>query len=541
MPKTKTSNGQYLYATGMKNLQELSYESEDEDEGPIVRETRPKTSFGEIMGQARTCRDMVTEDKKRSNTTEEKESKRSDARADTSRSQVQASMSGAISLSRAQKAPRENDQYHPEDPLLERHISTIKDTNHLRYKRDQYSSVPLCQHLELFLDWNMDDPDNRKGSWILNIEKYEDPSPWAEHQHCAGVDVTKMADALAMRIIKKFTRLDNERVSRDFDRGIACRRPPAKQRLTRELCNMYSQIHRGKESKLVDEKEALRESLNAAERRRELAGESLLRAQKFCQTSGTAKPVNNDVPEARTKSSSASVSGSSPFTKKRKTPKQIAEEKVARNRKRKGLSEIARIRAEPIDRFKPTTVDERNARLAGVAQQVRHERAAETKKSPSVTKPSSKSKKSAVAIDPDEDVETIRRRRVTKKTTLPPAPMFSDSENEHREEEIVTKRNATTKSQSQQMSKPERALLKGIAKAEQEERERYARDEPEPLPTSEEKEAAFRAEIEAIGLAQLAAQKRKLSETEDDTASHVLPSSRLIKKAKKNSVAKEVV
>jgi len=88
------------------------------------------------------------------------------------------------------------------------------------------------------------------------------------------------------------------------------------------------------------------------------------------------------------------------------------------------------------------------------------------------------------------------------------------------------------------MSKPERALLKGIAKAEQEERERYAQDEPEPLPTSEEKEAAFRAEIEAIGLAQLAAQKRKLSETEDDTPSHVLPSSRLIKKAKKNSVAK---
>ncbi|KAI4913354.1 hypothetical protein J4E85_010808 [Alternaria conjuncta] len=537
----KTSNGQHLYITGMRNLQELAYESEDEDEKPIVRETRPKTSFQNIMAQARTCRDMVTEDRKRSNTAEGKRSEGSDVRADTPRSRMQASIPGAIGSSRAQKAPRENDQYHPEDPLLERHPFAGKEANHLQSKRDQYSSVPLCQHLELFLDWNMNDPDNRKGSWILNIERYEEPSPWAEHQHCAGVDVTKMADALAMRIIKKFTRLDNERVSRDFDRGISCRRPPAKQRLTRELCNMYSQIHRGKESKLVDEKEALRESLNAAERRRELAGESLLRAQKSRQSGGAAKPVNNDVSEGRNKSSSASVSGSSPYVKKRKTPKQIAEEKVARNRKRKGLSEIARIRAEPVDRFKPTTVDERNARLVGVAQQVRHERAAETKKSPSVTKPSSKSKNSAVAIDPDEDAKTNSRRRVTKKTTLPPAPMFSDSEHEPSEGEIATKRNATTKSQSQQMSKPERALLKGRAKAEQEERETYAQDEPEPLPTSEEKEAAFRAEIEAIGLAQLAAQKRKLSEVEEDTPSHVLPSSRLIKKAKKNSVAREVV
>ncbi|KAI4640766.1 hypothetical protein J4E93_008358 [Alternaria ventricosa] len=539
MPKTKTSNGQYLYATGMNNLQELSYESADEQ--PIVRETGPKTSFEEIMAQAKTSRDMVTEDRKKANTAEKKKSEGSNARADTPRSQVQASMPGAIGLSRAQKAPRENDQYHPEEPLLERHSFAVKDTNHLRYNRDQYSSVPMCQHLELFLDWNMDDPDNRKGSWILNIEKYEDPSPWAEHQHCAGVDVTKMADALAMRIIKKFTRLDNERVSRDFDRGISCRRPPAKQRLTRELCNMYSQIHRGKESKLVDEKEALRESLDAAERRKELAGESLLRAQKSRQTSGAAKPVNNDVSNGRNKSSSASLSVSSPSTKKRKTPKQIAEEKVARNRKRKGLSEIARIRAEPVDRFKPTTVDERDARLAGVAQQVRHERAAETKKSPSVTKPPSKSKKSAVAINPDEDAETISRRRVTKKTTLPPVPMFSDSENEHSGGEIATKNDGTTKSRSQHMSKSERALLKGIAKAEQEERERYTQDEPEPLTTSEEKEAAFRAEIEAIGLAQLAAQKRKLSETEDATPSHVLPSSRPIKKAKKNSVTKEIV
>jgi len=399
----------------MKNLQELAYESESEDEESIVREIRPKTSFGDIMTQARTCRDMVTEDRKRANTAEEKEPELSDSRADTPRSRLQASMPGAIGLSRAQKAPRENDQYHPEDPLIKRHPFAGKEANHLQSKRDQYSSVPLCQHLELFLDWNIDDPDNRKGSWILNIEKYEDPSPWAEHRHCAGVDVTKMADALAMRIIKKFTRLDNERVSRDFDRGISCRRPPAKQRLTRELCNMYSQIHRGKESKLVDEKEAPRESLNAAERRRELAEKSLLRAQKFCQTSGTAKPVNNDVSEGRNKSSLASVSASSPSTKKRKTPKQIAQEKVARNRKRKGLSEIARIRAEPVDRFKPTTVDERDARLTGVAQQVRH------------------------------------------------------------------------------------------------------------------------------GRAQLVVQKRKLSETDDDTPSHVLPSSRLIKKAKKNSVTKEVV
>jgi hypothetical protein len=81
------------------------------------------------------------------------------------------------------------------------------------------------------------------------------------------------------------------------------------------------------------------------------------------------------------------------------------------------------------------------------------------------------------------------------------------------------------------MSKVERVLLKGLTQAEQEESEQYAeaeagaaqqagQDSTPPL-SKEEKEAVFRAEIEAIERAQLAAQKRKAAEVEEDTPPQV--------------------
>jgi hypothetical protein len=495
------------------NLLEQAEEPEDENGESTVRDTPIKTLFGDILAEARAGQDVVSRDMGKEDGEKEVEYERLDARAATPKSGMPADMLGPPERRRAQKASQHDDQYRPKHPLIERRPLGVKDSSRFgtplpinkRKRREIYSSVPLCKHLELFLDWDSDDSDNHKGSWILNIDKYEDVSPWSEHHSCAGVDVKKMADAMYDRMGKKFTRLEDEQLSkRDIDSGKARRRPPQKQRVVRELYNMYSQILRTQDYKLVDEKEALRVKLDASERRKELAEKTLEQAQKSIQRGSMAQSLNDNTQEGDQNPASSS---DSTLLKKKKTPKQIAEEKVARSRKRRGLSDIARIRAEPANRFKSTTSDEQDARVSRVAKQVRRERVVEKK--PSAAKPT----------------------RRAKKTTLPPAPLLSDSENEHSEEEVVAKRKVTKKSTSQRMSKAERVLLKGITQAEQEESEQYAqaeagaaqqvgRDSTPPL-SKEEKEAAFQAEIEAIERAQLAAQKRKAAGVEENTSPHI--------------------
>ena len=395
----------------------------------------------------------------------------------------------------------------------------------------------------------MDDPDNRKGSWIFNIVKYEDVSPWSEHHRCDGVHVPKMADAMATKMTKKFVRVEDERLSdRDIADGKAPRRTPVKPRLTRELCNMYNQIQRTKDPKPVGREEALPDGLKAAERRKELAEEKLLLAKKSIQRAGTAVSVNEDDSKGGSKSASASASDSSSYTRKSKTPNQIAEEKVARRRKRKGLSDITRIPSERTNRFKSSTADERDTRAASVVEQDRRQRAVETHGKASATKTSRKPKKFAISTNANEDAATTplpratKKTKKTKKTIQPPVPVFSESEDEHSEEEVITKRKVAPKSKLQHMNKAEQILLNGgIAQGEQQEREQYAQDEAEPELTQEEKDAIFKAEIEAIERAQLAARKRQFSETGENSSSHISPPSRPIKKAKKNSIAKEVV
>ncbi|KAI4945755.1 hypothetical protein J4E91_007668 [Alternaria rosae] len=535
--KSKAAH-QPFYTTGFKNLLGQAYESESEEEKPIVGKTAPKISFGDIMAQASGNQDI--------------------------KSGMPANAPNPINLSRTQIDSRDDYQCRPEYTLIERQPLGVKDRNQCsdplydQPKRGNYSSVPLCDHQELFLDWTLDDLDNRKGTWILNIQKYDDISPWSEHHRCGGVHVPNMADAMAIKMIKKFIRLENERLSdRDIADGKAPRRTPAKQRLTRELCNMYNQIQRTKDDKPVDKRETPRESLDPAELRKELAEETLLGAQKSIQSEGAAKPANED--------NSRGGSDPSSHSRKSKTPKQIAEEKVARSRKRKGLSDIVRIPSEPLNRFKPSTADERDIRVPDVIEHVRRQRAAETDENVSAPKPSRKSKKFAVATEADEDGATIlppRATKKTKKTIQPPLPLLSDSEDENSEEEVVTKRKSGRKSKLQHMSKAEQASLKGITQAEQEEREQYAENDFEPKLTQKEKDAVFEAEIEAIARAQDAAQQQKtiqaenaaafkstgkrkatsgLDDIEADTSSAVLGTSRPIKKAKQSNFYKEAV
>jgi hypothetical protein len=349
--------------TGFKNLLEQAEKPEDEDEESTTRNTPTKTFFGDIIAEARGSQDVVSRDMDKEDGEKEEEYERLDAREATPKSGMLTDMLGPPERRRAQKASQHDDQYRPEHPLIERRLLGVKDSSRFgttlpiekRTRRETYSSVPLCKHLELFLDWDSDDSDNHKGSWILNIDKYEDVSPWSEHHSCGGVDVKKMANAMYDRMSKKFTRLEDERLSkRDIDSGKARRRPPQKQRVVRELYNMYNQILRTQDYKLVDENEALRVKLDVSERRKELAEKTLEQAQKSFQRGSMAQSLNDNIQEGDQTPASSS---DSTLLKKKKTPKQIAEEKVARSRKRRGLSDIARNRAEPANRFKPTKSD----------------------------------------------------------------------------------------------------------------------------------------------------------------------------------------
>ncbi|KAH8632933.1 hypothetical protein IG631_11567 [Alternaria alternata] len=135
---------------------------------------------------------------------------------------------------------------------------------------------------------------------------------------------------------------------------------------------MYSQLYRHEIRKLVKTEEAVSIKLAAKER---------LAAQRLRQRGSAAKNRDtNNTQEVDDKPDSAL--GTSPSKRKRKTPRQIAEDKVARNKERRALTDIVRVRVEPLDRYKPSTVEEQQARATRAADQVRRERAANETTSP---------------------------------------------------------------------------------------------------------------------------------------------------------------
>ena len=78
--------------------------------------------------------------------------------AQDTKSGISANAPNPINLNRIQMAPKDEDRYPPEYPLIARQPLRVKDKNrrgkvlYAQPKRDNYSSVPLCEHLELFLD-----------------------------------------------------------------------------------------------------------------------------------------------------------------------------------------------------------------------------------------------------------------------------------------------------------------------------------------------------------------------------------------------------
>jgi hypothetical protein len=381
------------------------------------------------MAQARGTHDVVTQEKKGDKSKKE----RPNARADTPHLGVPAGASSSLKMSHAWEALGYGNQYQLENPHISHQPLGIEDTNLLpallsmgkRNHQTNQPEVSLCDHKDFVIYWDPDDPCNRNGSFIARIADCEETSKTAQaagHYRRKDINVEEMAINMATEIIKNFNKEEDEWLTgQDRRRRFKePRRLPPHSIVLREAHNMYSQLFRNKHSQLVKTKEAFRMKLDAGERRKELAEKTQLEAQRSHQRCGTAKARNNNKPEGSDKPDSAPDSG--PSRGKKKTPKQIAQEKVARNKERRGMTEIARICAEPLDRFKPSTVEEQQAQEARARKQIRRERATESKFS-------QKLKNFSIVTDAEEDDETAATRRATKATRRPTRRVF-DSDNE---------------------------------------------------------------------------------------------------------------
>ncbi|CAN9429870.1 unnamed protein product [Alternaria alternata] len=375
---------QPFYTTGLQNLAEPAYQSESEDEKHVVHKTHMRSSFRDIMAQARGGQDFVPHEKTEEDKVMKNERERPNTHADTPSSEVPASTSDPADFSRLQKALQDRDQYRQKDPYVSRKPHGVKDNNGLpallsmkkqNHQVDQ-SEVRMCNHKTFVIYWDPDDPSNRNGSFISRVRDHKDRSDMTEHSCCnsQSVDVKGLTMEMASRIIEAFEKQEDDHTTGHDERrkGIKPERPQSHSIVLREVHNMYSQLYRHEIRKLVKTEEAVNIKLDARER---------LAAQRLRQRGSAAKNRdNNNTPEVDEKPDLAL--GTSFSKRKRKTPRQIAEEKAARNKERRAFIDIVRVRVEPLDRYKPSTVEEQQARATRAADQVRRERAANETTSP---------------------------------------------------------------------------------------------------------------------------------------------------------------
>jgi hypothetical protein len=266
----------------------------------------------------------------------------------------------------------------------------------------------MCNHKTFVIYWDPDDPSNRNGSFISRVRDHKDRSDMMEHSCCnsKSVDVKELTMEMASSIIEAFEKQEDDHITGHDGRrkGIKPERPPCHSIVLREVHNMYFQLYRHEIRKLVKTEQAVNMKLDAKER---------LAVQRLRQRGSAAKNRDNNTSEVDDKPDSAL--GTSFSKRKRKTPRQIAEEKAARNKERRAFIDIVRVRVEPLDRYKPSTVEEQQARATRAADQVRRERAANVQNMEPETKFSWKSNRFAVVIDMAEDNETTSPTQEAKK------------------------------------------------------------------------------------------------------------------------------
>ncbi|CAN9380329.1 unnamed protein product [Alternaria sp. RS040] len=374
---------QPLYTTGLRNLAEPAYQSESEDERPVVRKTHTRSSFRDVMAQARGSQDFVPHEKKEEDKVTKNERERPNTRTYTPSSEVPASISDLVDFSRLQKALQDRDQYRRKEPYVLRKPFGIKDSNELPALLSMKKRNHQINQSEVRMS-------------IATVPSY-----------LGSVDVKEITMRMASSIIEAFDKQEDHHTTGHDERrkGTEPERSPSHSIVLREVHNMYSQLYRHEIRKLVKTEEAVNTKLDARER---------LAAQRLRQRGSASRNCDtNNTPEVDDKPDSAL--GTNPSKRKRKTPRQSAEEKVARNKERRAFIDIVRVRVEPLDRYKPSTVEEQQVRVTRAADRVRRECAANVQNMEPEAKFSRKSNRFAVAINVGEDDETTSPTQEAKK------------------------------------------------------------------------------------------------------------------------------
>ncbi|EOA89366.1 hypothetical protein ACJQWK_09188 [Exserohilum turcicum] len=270
-----SSVGKPFHLNGLKNVGELDLtDPESGDEKCVVgKKGSAKSILADILGEARgdNQKDTVTPEK------EKDKQRHTCENSETPHNFSLSTLPSIIDLQRVQQALRDGsafqrsshyhhhhhhhppDAYHPERPHLSNQIfrpKSGKDLGALFSSRKQhhadpraqnYSSVSFCDHVEFYIDWDPQDPENRHGSFRPCFQRFEDRLPWTEHAKCAEPDVLEKMKKLAVRIVRKFEERERERLTL-WDRrdGLEPRRAPPLNRVEREVMLMYSQLRRGR-------------------------------------------------------------------------------------------------------------------------------------------------------------------------------------------------------------------------------------------------------------------------------------------------------
>jgi hypothetical protein len=497
LQKRNKSVGTLFHLSDHKNVADLVDDSDLETEKPPVRKTPTKSLFGSLLGEARRGgQDTVTPEKMKENQERKAIYEQAMARPAISQPKLPTGLPSLNELARVTQALQDGTAFHgdsyrpdyrpnndrpastyrPESPRLSHSTPRPTNSNQLggifsvkkSSNHKNFSSVSFCDHQEFTIDWHPKDPMNDQGSWQAKMVKFDDRSPWEQHVHCKEADVRAKVQQLAEKIIGKYEDMENGNLSkRAQSQGERPGRSPPKARVEREVQNMYPRLHR----KIIEKKEALRVKLDAADCRKEEAEKLQKRAQEDVQRGEKAKGLDIDDLE----------DDDEPIiTKKTKrSAKQIAEQKVARNRQRKE----ARGTTELLDRFRPSTADERQTKLG---KQVRNNRAA--------TQSNTGAKQG--------------KSPATKPTQAPPKPrngkrpVKSDDESDGSPVKKITKthkkQDAASKPKPREMTAEERALLEGITQAEQGEHAQ-SEAEPETDAQAEDEEAAATERAKLFG------------------------------------------
>lgn len=317
---SRTHARETFHKTGLSNIADLAADTSSEDEAPPPPPA-PKNSFLDALGEARQGHEDFVFSKKR-----QPEQRRDRGHEDakdryTTFSQDANNDMNIRALEELNNAlrngtayvdsyrpsygrdePRRREPYRPLDPLGQTRfgysdITNERPTRNNPNPRTNSCQVGLCDHEDLCIVWEPQDSDNKKGTWRIMMKHYFDYAEAHEdHKLCPPPDISTRGKVLASRIIQKFIKMEDEKLNYvDRLQGKQPQRSPRLGLVEREVLTMISHMVRTKETeRIVEARESSRRTVDAAERRKELAEKTQQQAQQERQRTELAKGINID-------------------------------------------------------------------------------------------------------------------------------------------------------------------------------------------------------------------------------------------------------